>query len=125
MCADYDYKQCSVTVMSQTVAGSLPLSFCITDTGQLTPFACACKQLQTIVVPRLPCCLLSVTPACLGIGPTAATLCVFDVVSKCGTFIRDMFYSGTSGWSAQLGGVIHNGTCSQGQAIPSTTDIVR
>jgi hypothetical protein len=47
------------------------------------------------------------------------------VVSKCGTYIRDMFDSGTSGWSAQLGGVINNGTCSQGQANPSATDIVR
>ncbi|KAF6259950.1 hypothetical protein COO60DRAFT_1700592 [Scenedesmus sp. NREL 46B-D3] len=47
-----------------------------------------------------------------GIGPTAAALCVYDVMRQCGGLIRDVFYSGTAGWSPQLGGVINNGTCS-------------
>jgi hypothetical protein len=39
---------------------------------------------------------------CAGIGPTAAALCVYDVMSQCGPYIKDVFYSGTAGWSAQV-----------------------
>jgi hypothetical protein len=46
--------------------------------------------------------LLSLLVLCAGIGPTAAALCVYDVMSQCGPHIKDVFYSGTAGWSAQV-----------------------
>jgi hypothetical protein len=70
-------------------------------------------------------CVIKLVLCPAGIGATAAALCVYDVVSSCGHLIKDMFYSGTSGWSAQLGGVINNSTCSQGQANTNTANIVR
>eukprot|EP00878_Enallax_costatus_P008523 GHUV01008911.1.p1 GENE.GHUV01008911.1~~GHUV01008911.1.p1 ORF type:complete len:410 (+),score=61.73 GHUV01008911.1:192-1421(+) len=51
-----------------------------------------------------------------GIGPMAAALCIYDILNRCGPFIRDIFFSGTSGWSPQFGGVITNGTCETGAA---------
>lgn len=50
-----------------------------------------------------------------GIGPLAATLCIYDVVQRCGSFIKEVIFSGTSGWSPQLGGVMTNGTCDAGR----------
>jgi hypothetical protein len=44
---------------------------------------------------------------CAGIGPTAAALCVYDIMSQCGPHIKDVFYSGTAGWSAQVRMVDH------------------
>ncbi len=55
-----------------------------------------------------------------GIGPTAAGLCVFDVMSKCGDLAHDIFFSGTSGWSPQLGGILNNGSCSS----PNTNGLI-
>lgn len=52
----------------------------------------------------------------LGIGPLASGLCVNDILNRCGPLIKDVFYSGTSGWSPQLGGVINTGTCESGSA---------
>lgn len=49
-----------------------------------------------------------------GIGPTPATVCVYDVLARCGSLVKDVFYSGTSGWSPQLGGIINNGSCETG-----------
>ncbi len=70
-----------------------------------------------------------------GIGPTSSALCVIDVMQKCGSRVRDVFFSGTSGWSPQLGGVLNNGSCSSpntnGQitrcdrALPSCPHVTR
>ena len=43
-------------------------------------------------------------------------MCVQEVLMRCGGLIKDATYSGTSGWSPQLGGVINNGTCEAGKA---------
>ena len=52
--------------------------------------------------------------AMAGIGAVAATVCVFDVLSRCGSLVKDVFYSGTAGWSPQLGGIINTGSCDTG-----------
>ncbi|KAI8467059.1 MAG: hypothetical protein J3K34DRAFT_524060 [Monoraphidium minutum] len=51
-----------------------------------------------------------------GIGPEATAMCVFEVLTRCGRDIRDATYSGTSGWSPQLGGILNNGSCEAGSA---------
>eukprot|EP00775_Hariotina_reticulata_P011305 gene11305-11455_t len=57
-----------------------------------------------------------VAVALTGIGPMTAALCVSDILNRCGSQIRDVFFSGTAGYSPQLGGVINNGTCEGGKA---------
>ncbi len=49
--------------------------------------------------------------ATTGIGPTAAALCVADLVARCGAHITEIVYSGTSGWTPQRGGVINAPEC--------------
>jgi len=53
-----------------------------------------------------------------GIGQDAAAMCVYEVLLRCGAAatMRDATYSGTSGWSPQLGGVLNNGSCEAGRA---------
>jgi hypothetical protein len=43
-------------------------------------------------------------------------MCVLDLLLRCGPRVRDALFSGTSGWSPQLGGVLTNGTCEAGAA---------
>lgn len=51
-----------------------------------------------------------------GIGQDAAAMCVYEVLLRCGRWVKDATYAGTSGWSPQLGGILNNGTCEGGQA---------
>ncbi|KXS22044.1 hypothetical protein M427DRAFT_129820 [Gonapodya prolifera JEL478] len=53
-----------------------------------------------------------------GIGPLASTTCVLDFMNNCGIYIKEVIYSGTSGWSPSVGGVISNGTCDKGLPNP-------
>jgi hypothetical protein len=43
-----------------------------------------------------------------------AAVCAFEILSLCGGRIKDLLYSGTSGWSPALGGIINNGSCETG-----------
>jgi hypothetical protein len=43
-----------------------------------------------------------------------AAVCAFEILSLCGPRIKDLLYSGTSGWSPALGGIINNGSCETG-----------
>ncbi|KAJ3344216.1 hypothetical protein HDU93_000006 [Gonapodya sp. JEL0774] len=54
-----------------------------------------------------------------GIGPLAATTCVLDFMNNCGIYVKQVIYSGTSGWSASVGGIISNGTCDKGLPNPN------
>mmetsp|Transcript_12443 Transcript_12443/g.26864 ORF Transcript_12443/g.26864 Transcript_12443/m.26864 type:complete len:491 (-) Transcript_12443:204-1676(-) len=61
-----------------------------------------------------------------GIGPSAASLCTYEVVTACGSWIKEMVYFGTSGWSPQLGGVLNPPDCSvanDNQRIVRTGDV--
>lgn len=49
----------------------------------------------------------------IGIGPTTAALCVFDLMKCAGTKIKDLIYVGTSGWSSALGGILNADNCSE------------
>ncbi|GFR47452.1 hypothetical protein Agub_g9177, partial [Astrephomene gubernaculifera] len=48
-----------------------------------------------------------------GIGPTAAGLCLQELLTSCGAAVREVLYFGTSGWSPQLGGVLNPPHCGQ------------
>jgi hypothetical protein len=43
-------------------------------------------------------------------------MCVYEVLTRCGHLVREATFSGTSGWSPQLGGIINNGSCEAGSA---------
>jgi hypothetical protein len=44
----------------------------------------------------------------------ASAVCAYEILSLCGPRIKDLIYSGTSGWSPALGGIINNGSCETG-----------
>jgi hypothetical protein len=50
----------------------------------------------------------------------ASATCAFDLLRLCGPYVKDIFYTGTSGWSPSKGGIINNGTCEAGAANPKT-----
>lgn len=56
-----------------------------------------------------------------GIGPAAASLCTFEVVSNCGPWIKEAIYFGTSGWSPQPGGILNPPQCSATNWRPNVT----
>ncbi|KXZ49339.1 hypothetical protein GPECTOR_22g933 [Gonium pectorale] len=61
-----------------------------------------------------------------GIGPTAAGLCVQELLTACGSSVTEMIYFGTSGWSPQLGGVLNPPNCSEanpGRKITRVGDV--
>ncbi len=62
---------------------------------------------QTHAVRHL--CCSNLTP---GIGPTAAGLCLQELLTACGPAFSEILYFGTSGWSPQLGGVLNPPDCS-------------
>ena len=41
-----------------------------------------------------------------GIGPEAAALCT-TYITTCAELVKDFIYFGTSGWSAQTGGILN------------------
>jgi len=41
-----------------------------------------------------------------GIGPEAAALCT-TYITECASLVKDFIYLGTSGWSAQQGGILN------------------
>ena len=41
-----------------------------------------------------------------GIGPEAAALCT-TYITACAELVKDFIYFGTSGWSAQTGGILN------------------
>ena len=46
-----------------------------------------------------------------GIGPTTAALCVSDLAKCLGPKFKELIYSGTSGWSAAVGGILNADDC--------------
>ena len=52
-----------------------------------------------------------------GIGPMASALCVYDIMEACGSTVKEIIYSGTSGWTPQLGGILNNGSCSAANSV--------
>lgn len=56
-----------------------------------------------------------------GIGPSAASLCTYEVLSHCGPLVREAIYFGTSGWSPQQGGLLNPPSCSAVNWRPNVT----
>lgn len=46
-----------------------------------------------------------------GIGPTTAALCAIDLAKCLGPKFKELIYSGTSGWSAAVGGLLNADHC--------------
>ena len=44
--------------------------------------------------------------ATVGIGPEASALCT-TYITQCAELVKDFIYLGTSGWSAQKGGILN------------------
>ena len=50
--------------------------------------------------------LMRVRATAAGIGPEAAALCT-TYITSCAELVKDFVYFGTSGWSAQTGGILN------------------
>ena len=46
-----------------------------------------------------------------GIGPTTAALCAIDLAKCLGPKFKELIYTGTSGWSAAVGGILNADSC--------------
>lgn len=46
-----------------------------------------------------------------GIGPTTAALCATDLAKCLGPKFKELIYSGTSGWSSAVGGILNADDC--------------
>jgi hypothetical protein len=42
----------------------------------------------------------------------ASALCVYDIMESFGHLVKEIIYSGTSGWSPQVGGILNEDDCS-------------
>ena len=60
---------------------------------------------------------LPVAVVTTGIGPMASALCVYDIMEACGSTVKEIIYSGTSGWTPQLGGILNNGSCDAANSV--------
>ena len=47
---------------------------------------------------------------CMLQGPLNAALCLTELL-QCGTFVKEVIWSGTAGGSVQVGGVVNPGNC--------------
>lgn len=56
---------------------------------------------------------LPVAVVTTGIGPMASALCVYDIMEGFGPLVKDIIYSGTSGWSPQVGGILNSDACDE------------
>lgn len=57
-----------------------------------------------------------------GIGPTTAALCAIDMAKCLGPKFKELIYSGTSGWSSAVGGILNADNC---RKATTTHKIVR
>lgn len=59
-----------------------------------------------------------------GIGPTAAAICLAELL-QCATRIKEVLYSGTAGWTPQVGGVINSDACGAAQSNGALDTLAR
>ncbi len=66
-------------------------------------------------------CRLTAVGHTAGIGPEAAALCS-TYITECASLVKDFIYLGTSGWSAQQGGILNApGPCTSANGLTPRT----
>lgn len=66
-------------------------------------------------------CRLTTRGHAAGIGPEASALCS-TYITECASLVKDFIYLGTSGWSAQQGGILNApGPCTSANGLTPRT----
>lgn len=63
---------------------------------------------------------VNVVLAATGIGPTAAAICLSEIL-LCAHQVKEILYSGTAGWTPQVGGLLDTEDCSRAQPARKIT----